>query len=35
MPIQFTRSRPYHKDDNAHVEKKLDACAPAVWLLSH
>jgi len=20
--IQFTRSRPYHKDDNAHVEKK-------------
>lgn len=21
-PIQFTRSRPYHKDDNAHVEQK-------------
>lgn len=22
VPIQFTRSRPYHKDDNAHVEQK-------------
>jgi hypothetical protein len=22
MPVQFTRSRPYHKDDNAHVEQK-------------
>ena len=22
QPIQFTRSRPYHKDDNAHVEQK-------------
>jgi len=21
-PVQFTRSRPYHKDDNAHVEQK-------------
>lgn len=21
-PIQFTRSRPYHKDDNAHIEQK-------------
>ena len=21
-PIEFTRSRPYHKDDNAHVEQK-------------
>ena len=21
-PIQFTRSRPYHKDDNSHVEQK-------------
>src|SRR3990167_9440975 len=21
-PIQFTRSRPYHKGDNAHVEQK-------------
>jgi len=21
-PIQFTRSRPYHKDDNAHIEHK-------------
>jgi len=20
--IQFTRSRPYHKDDNAHIEQK-------------
>jgi len=20
--VQFTRSRPYHKDDNAHVEQK-------------
>lgn len=27
-PIQFTRSRPYKKDDNAHIEQKnLDACA--------
>jgi hypothetical protein len=22
QPVQFTRSRPYHKDDNAHVEQK-------------
>jgi hypothetical protein len=22
QPIQFTRSRPYHKDDNAHIEQK-------------
>jgi hypothetical protein len=22
QPIQFTRSRPYHKNDNAHVEQK-------------
>ena len=22
MPIQFTRSRAYHKDDNAHIEQK-------------
>jgi hypothetical protein len=22
LPVQFTRSRPYHKDDNAHVEQK-------------
>ena len=22
VPIQFTRSRPYHSDDNAHVEQK-------------
>lgn len=22
MPVQFTRSRPYHKGDNAHVEQK-------------
>ncbi len=22
QPIQFTRSRPYHKDDNSHVEQK-------------
>ena len=22
QPIQFTRSRPYHKEDNAHVEQK-------------
>ena len=22
QPIKFTRSRPYHKDDNAHVEQK-------------
>jgi len=22
VPVQFTRSRPYHKDDNAHVEQK-------------
>jgi hypothetical protein len=22
QPIQFTRSRPYHKGDNAHVEQK-------------
>lgn len=21
-PVQFTRSRPYHKNDNAHVEQK-------------
>lgn len=21
-PVQFTRSRPYHKDDNAHIEQK-------------
>jgi hypothetical protein len=21
-PVQFTRSRPYHSDDNAHVEQK-------------
>ena len=21
-PVQFTRSRPYHKDDNAHAEQK-------------
>jgi len=21
-PVEFTRSRPYHKDDNAHVEQK-------------
>lgn len=22
LPVQFTRSRPYHKNDNAHVEQK-------------
>jgi len=22
QPVQFTRSRPYHKDDNAHIEQK-------------
>lgn len=22
QPIQFTRSRPYHKDDNSHIEQK-------------
>jgi len=22
IPVQFTRSRPYHKDDNCHVEQK-------------
>lgn len=22
VPVQFTRSRPYHKEDNAHVEQK-------------
>ena len=22
MMVQFTRSRPYHKNDNAHVEQK-------------
>ncbi len=22
QPVQFTRSRPYHKDDNSHVEQK-------------
>lgn len=22
MPVEFTRSRPYHSDDNAHVEQK-------------
>jgi hypothetical protein len=22
IPVQFTRSRPYHKDDNAHIEQK-------------
>ncbi|MFX0197591.1 MAG: hypothetical protein ACFFCW_15830 [Candidatus Hodarchaeota archaeon] len=22
QPVQFSRSRPYHKDDNAHVEQK-------------
>ncbi|MCK6620770.1 MAG: ISNCY family transposase, partial [Calditrichia bacterium] len=22
QPIQFTRSRPYHKNDNAHIEEK-------------
>ena len=28
-PVQFTRSRAYHKDDNAHIEqKKLDPCPP-------
>ncbi|MDB6124404.1 MAG: Integrase core domain, partial [Pedosphaera sp.] len=21
-PVRFTRSRPYHKDDNGHVEQK-------------
>jgi len=31
-PISFTRSRAYHKDDNAHIEKKLDTCSPMVWL---
>jgi hypothetical protein len=22
LPVAFTRSRPYHKDDQAHVEQK-------------
>lgn len=26
QPIQFTRSRPYHKNDNAHVEQKNWSC---------
>jgi hypothetical protein len=25
-PVAFTRSRPYHKDDNAHVEQKNWSC---------
>ncbi len=24
IPVEFTRSRPYHSDDNAHVVKELD-----------
>ena len=26
QPIQFTRSRPYHSNDNAHVEQKNWSC---------
>lgn len=26
QPVQFTRGRPYHKDDNAHVEQKNWSC---------
>lgn len=33
--VKFSRSRPYKKNDNAHVEQKnLDACSPFVWLWS-
>ena len=33
QPVQFTRSRAYHSQDNAHVEqKKLDSCPPVDWL---
>jgi transposase InsO family protein len=33
--IQFTRGRPYKKDDNAHIEQKnWDACAATARLRS-
>jgi len=32
--IQFTRSRPYKKDDNAHIEQKLDRRAQNTRVLS-
>lgn len=30
-PVQFTRSRPYHKDDNAHVEQKNWTHVRQLW----
>ncbi len=31
--VEFTRGRPYHKNDNAHVEqKKLDSCEKSIWI---
>lgn len=30
-PVEFTRSRPYHKDDNAHVEQKTGCGRVNFW----
>ncbi|PIQ90865.1 MAG: hypothetical protein COV71_02205 [Candidatus Omnitrophica bacterium CG11_big_fil_rev_8_21_14_0_20_41_12] len=32
-PVQFTRSRPYHKNDNAYRTKKPDSNPTMAWLL--
>jgi len=32
QPVQFTRSRAYHKDDNSRGAEKLDPCQTVAWI---
>jgi len=34
QPIKFTRSRPYHSNDNAHVEQKNWSCVSQLFAMT-